>query len=141
MPTTNQAHLTAGIAFKIGGTKIDGCYSTPDFIFDPEMVDASSFDDTEYASQVPGLQKPNGLDFEFRNYGTNYATALATVRTAGTTYTVEYPSGRTVTITGQHVMGPSSAGVNDVENFKIKITATNIDTSGGASSNSSGSGT
>lgn len=125
-PTTNQAHLTAGITFSIGGSKIDGCYSTPDFIFDPEMVGASSFDDTEYASQVPGLQKPNALEFEFRNYGNNYDTAKTSARTAGTTYTVSFPSGKSVSITGQHIIGPAAASVNDVENFKIKIVATNI---------------
>ncbi len=140
-PTTNTAHLTAGTEFKIGSTTIPGCFSTPEFIFDPEMVDTSTFDDGEYASQIPGLQKPNTLDFEFRNYGTNYTAAKATVRTPGTTYTVTFPSGTTVTITGQHVLGPSAAGVNNPENFKIKITATDIDTEVASnSSSSSGSG-
>lgn len=143
-PTTNQAHLTAGTKFKINGTHIPGCFSTPDFIFDPEMIDTSTFDDEEYASQIPGLQKPNSLDFDFMNYGTNYTAAAASVRTAGTTYSVEFPSGTTVTITGQHVIGPSSNGVNNAEKFKIKITATNInttvDSSSSSSSGSSGSG-
>lgn len=133
-PSVNTAHLTAGIQFKISGTKIDGCCATPDFIFDPEMVDAMTFDDVDFASQIPGLQKPNSLDFEFVNYGTNYAAAVASVRTAGTTYTVVYPSGRTVTITGQHVMGPLACRPNEAEKFKIKITATNIDTGGGSQS-------
>ena len=123
---TPTAHLTAGIEFKIGGSKIDACFSTPDFITEPERVDVTSFDDATYKAYIAGLQDLNSLNFDFINLGTNYTAATTTAGTANTTYTVTFPSGMTVTITGEHRVGPLAASVNEAEKFRIAVTAKTI---------------
>lgn len=123
---TATAHLTAGISFKIGGSAIAACYSTPDFITEPERVDVTSFDDTTYKAYIAGLQDLNSLNFDFINLGTNYTAAVSSASTANTTYTVTFPSGMTVSITGEHRVGPLSASVNEAEKFRIAITAKTI---------------
>lgn len=123
---TATAHLTAGITFAIGSTTIAGCFSTPDFITEPERVDVTSFDDTTYKAYIAGLQDLNSLNFDFINLTTNYSAAVSGAGTANTTYTVTFPSGMTVTITGEHRCGPLSASVNEAEKFRIAITAKTI---------------
>lgn len=126
MPTTATPHLTAGITFAIGETTIAGCYSTPDFITDPERVDVTTFDDPIYKSYIAGLQDLNTLNFDFINNNTNYSSAVSSAGTANTTYTVTFPSGMVVTITGEHRAGPLAASVNDAEKFRIAVTAKTI---------------
>jgi hypothetical protein len=123
---TPTAHLTAGIEFKIGGNTIAACFSTPDFITEPERVDVTSFDDTTYKAYIAGLQDLNSLNFDFINLGTNYTAAVASASTANTSYTVTFPSGMTVTISGEHRVGPLAASVNEAEKFRIAITAKTI---------------
>lgn len=123
---TPTAHLTAGITFAIGSTTIAGCYSTPDFITEPERVDVTSFDDTTYKAYIAGLQDLNSLNFDFINLTTNYSSAVSSAGTANTTYTVHFPSNMTVTITGEHRVGPLAASVNEAEKFRIAITAKTI---------------
>lgn len=123
---TPTAHLTAGISFKIGGTAIAACYSTPDFITEPERVDVTTFDDPTYKAYIAGLQDLNSLNFDFINLGTNYTAAVSSAGTANTTYTVTFPSGMTVSITGEHRVGPLAASVNEAEKFRIAITAKTI---------------
>ena len=123
---TATAHLTAGITFAIGSTTIAGCFSTPDFITEPERVDVTSFDDTTYKAYIAGLQDLNSLNFDFINRTTNYSSAVSSAGTANTTYTVTFPSGMTVTITGEHRVGPLAASVNEAEKFRIAITAKTI---------------
>lgn len=123
---TATAHLTAGITFAIGSTTIAGCYSTPDFITEPERVDVTSFDDSTYKAYIAGLQDLNSLNFDFINLTTNYSSAVSSASTANTTYTVTFPSGMTVTITGEHRVGPLAASVNEAEKFRIAITAKTI---------------
>lgn len=124
--TTNTATLTAGITFEIGSTTIDGCMSTPDFIFSREKVDVTTFDDDTYKAYIGGLQDTNELNFDFIDYGTNYTAANTGTQTPGTTYTVTFPSSHTITITGDHVVGPLAAAPNEPLKFRVSITATDI---------------
>ena len=125
MPNTAEI-LTAGITFKIGETKIDSCFSTPDMGSEPEKVDVTSFDDTEFKHYIEGLQDVQTLNFDFYNKTTNYNAAKTGQGTAGTTYTVTYPSGVTYTITGSHRVFMLSAAPNEPEKFRIVITVSNI---------------
>ncbi len=131
MPTTATPHLTAGITFAIGSTTIAGCYSTPDFITDPERVDVTTFDDTTYKAYIAGLQDLNTLNFDFISNNTNYSSAVSSAGTANTTYTVTFPSGMVVTITGEHRVGPLAASVNEAEKFRIAVTAKTISIAAG----------
>lgn len=126
------AHLTAGITFAIGASTVAGCFSTPDFITEPERVDVTTFDDSTYKAYIAGLQDLNSLNFDFINLGTNYSSAVSSAGTANTTYTVTFPSGMTVTITGEHRCGPLSASVNDAEKFRIAVTAKTISITAGS---------
>ena len=126
MPGNTTEILTAGIEFKIGDTKIDACYSTPDMGSEPERVDVTSFDDTEFKRYIEGLQDVQSLNFDFYNKTTNYTAAKTNQGTAGTTYTVTYPSGVTYTITGSHRVFMLSASTNDAEKFRIAITVSSI---------------
>ena len=131
MPDTGTAHLTAGITFKIGSNTIAGCYSTPDFITEPERVDVTTFDDPTYKAYIAGLQDLNSLNFDFINLGTNYSSAVSSAGTANTSYEVAFPSGMKVTITGEHRCGPLAAAVNEAEKFRIAITAKTISITSG----------
>lgn len=130
--TTGQPMLTAGIVFKIGDTVIPNLLSTPDMLFSREKVDVTTFDNKKRKAYIGGLEDTDELNFDFIDIGTNYTAALQNQRTPGTKYTVTYPDGTVITITGDHATGKLSASQNDALKFRVAITATDIDDGSGS---------
>lgn len=126
--TATEIFSTAGITFKIGDTKIDSLYSTPDMGSDPEQIDVTSFDDTVTKHYIPGLQDVQKLNFDFWNKKTNFNAAANAEPANGqtATYTVTYPSGVSYTIVGSHKTYALAAGQSEGEKFRISISITSL---------------
>ena len=121
-PVANvESFSTAGIAFKIGGTKIPGCVSTPDMGSEPARIDVTTFDNLTNKSYIPGLQDIQSLNFDFIAQTGNFAAAHALDGTA-TTYSVEYPDGSSCSWSGKHQTYKLGTSVGDTLKFRVACT-------------------
>lgn len=114
---------SAGIKFTIGGSEINGCYSTPDMGGEPEKIDVSSFDQKKYKKYIQGLMELPTLQFDFFDSTVNYTTALNAESDASKAYSLTYPDGSGYTWTGTHRTFKLGAAVGDAIKFRIVCTA------------------
>lgn len=126
--TTTEVSSGQGIEFKIGSTKIDRLFSTPDIGAPPSTIDVTSFDDTVSKRYIPGLLDTSNLTFEFFSIGTNFQAAKSAEPENGqtATYTVTFPDNTVATITGSHRTYMSAMGQDEGLKFKVELVVSSI---------------
>lgn len=127
---------TAGVRPTTGYTKIPDIKEVPEMNPEPETLESTTLEETEYKTYIEGLKDLGGALSFLANFTTELETAWAALVSAYTTakdsgkstwFEVKHPKlEKSVFFTGQpSAMGLPSMGVNSILETNLYITPTN----------------